>query len=93
MLTHGLSPKVLLPFATGLAAGTILLIVGIATHDASLKAAGAGVLLAAAGHAGFGYVAPAGPVVVDAVPQDSPPVVESAVVVAPAKKPTKKRGA
>lgn len=93
MLTHGISPKVLLPFATGLAAGAILLIVGIAVSDPQLKAAGAGVLLAAAGHAGFGYVAPAGPVTVDAVPQDSPAVIRSTTPPAPAKKPAAKKKA
>jgi hypothetical protein len=81
MITHGISPKVLLPFLGGIAAGAVLLIVGIVAHDPVLKAAGSGVLLASAGHAGIGYVAPSGPVAVDAIAQDSPPVVASAVVV------------
>lgn len=88
MVTHGVSPKVLVPALISVGVGALLLIVGIATHDASLKAAGAGVLLAAAGHGAIGYATPSGPVSVDAVPQDSPVVVESA---APAPRPRKKR--
>lgn len=77
MQTHGISPKVLLPFVSGIAVGAILLIVGVAAHDATLKITGTSILLAAAGHAGIGYSAPPGPVAVDAVPQDSEPVVAS----------------
>jgi hypothetical protein len=56
--TVGVSAKVWLPLLAGVTVGTILLVAGLFGHDEGLKVAGTSVLLAAAGHAGIGYLAP-----------------------------------
>lgn len=77
MLTFGISPKVLLPLIVGVLAGGVVLLIGAVSHDQTLETIGLSILGSAAGHAGVGYKAPAGPVQVDAVAQDSEPVVAS----------------
>lgn len=53
-----MSPKVLYPFLAGTACGVVLLVSGLAFHDAELRTIGLSILVAAAAHAGIGWHAP-----------------------------------
>jgi len=51
-------PKVYVPLGVNIFIGTLLLIVGVATHDDVTKNIGIGVLTAAAAQGGVGYATP-----------------------------------
>lgn len=55
------SLKVLYPTALGLVAGLVVLIVGAATGDATLKTVGVSIVVSALGYGGVGYAVPHDP--------------------------------